>query len=410
MVQVAGSLNTPAYRWPLSTGITCCVLAPIAYGLEQLGWKGVGRIRPIIAILTFLGPIGLLSIGVVSLIFALAVRQARIARRRDLEDLSDGFALIDRRGRREYQDGEVEALGFRSRLAAQGSVSTQKGLATLWVVGAEGPEVLVLNWEYPDLAIDPLAGFLNRLAERLCAQSSRLIDSGGTIEGEGWTLSRPGLLVGDAFDIVSFAEVAAVESHDGFLQVWRVGEVEPFFKVAEGSKNEVVLRAILDQRKSKRIARATAPEIAGEGLGRILFERRPKASERFAYWLLALLISTISVGVAGFAIRSGASILWGAPALLVVVAIFLVALAGQLSRFRFHERGVAKLGLRGIREIPFADLAEVKPTLMSYETLLELTFKPTKGRGLKKVSVLLKPTDAALETIHAFIPAEKFRS
>src|SRR5438105_4317988 len=107
MVQVAGSLNTPAYRWPLHTGIICCVLAPIAFGLKELGWKGAGRVRGIIAILTFLGPIGLLSIAAVSLIFALAVRQARIARRRDLEDLSTGFALIDRRGRREYRDGEV---------------------------------------------------------------------------------------------------------------------------------------------------------------------------------------------------------------------------------------------------------------------------------------------------------------
>ena len=29
-VQVAGSLNTPAYEWPLRTGIAFCVLSPIS--------------------------------------------------------------------------------------------------------------------------------------------------------------------------------------------------------------------------------------------------------------------------------------------------------------------------------------------------------------------------------------------
>lgn len=408
MVQVAGSLNVPTYQWPLKGGIACLLLAPVAFGVRELGLQGFGRAAGIILILKFVGPIGFLVLGILGLGFAMSVRMAKASVRKELEDLGNGFVIITRQGPREYRDDEVEAIGFRSRTAASGSVSTQKGQARLWVNGSEGAETIPLEWEYPDGSDDPLGEFLQRMNDRLLAQSLRTIDSGGTVEGDGWSLSRPGLQVGEAFDILGFNEVSAVEYHDSQLQVWKVGDVEPCFKVAEGSKNESVLAAILELRKSNRVEAVPTTNEPGEGLGRVLFERRPKLSERFAYWGLALFVSGISVLMAAVMIQSGYSIGFGLMALVAVVLSFLVALNGQQTCFRFHERGLSRSGLFGVRSIPFDDLAEVQSTLMSYETLLRMVFKPIKGRGLKKISVDLPATDPARETIHAYIPAEKF--
>ena len=49
-------------------------------------------------------------------------------------------------GRREFEDGEVQALAFRSRSAAVGTVSVQRGRASLWVDGREGADQRELDW------------------------------------------------------------------------------------------------------------------------------------------------------------------------------------------------------------------------------------------------------------------------
>ena len=112
--------------------------------------------------------------------------------------------------------------------------------------------------------------------------------------------------------------------------------------------------------------------------------------------------------MAVLAIRNGASILVGVGVSVLVILVFLSALSQQRSYFRFHEGGVTRSGLLGVRVIPFEDLAELRTTLMSHDSQLRLIFKPIKGRGRKKIIQVLRPTDAALETIRAYIPAEKF--
>jgi hypothetical protein len=264
-----------------------------------------------------------------------------------------------------------------------------------------------LKWEYPDSLADPLGEFFDRIGSRILEKSLRTIDSGGTVEGDGWELSRQGLQTGDAFEILPFHEVAAAEHHDGQLQVWKVGDVEPFFKIAEGSKNEPILQAILNRRKSNRVA-IDPGTLSGEGLGRMLFERRNTAGARVVAWLLALFFCAMILIPVAVLISSGYSILFGLGAFLLIVVIFLLPISTQLYRLRFHERGLARSGLWGIRQLPFEDLAEVKSTLMSYETQLKLVFKPVKGRGLKQIALVLPATDPALETVRTYIATEKF--
>ena len=405
-VQVAGSLNTPAYEWPLKTGIALCVLAPISYGLRLARRRRAGRVRGILGLLRFIGPTRFLIGGAVALLFALAVRRARQARRRDLEIAPGRFAMIDRRGRREFEDGEVQALAFRSRSAAVGTVSVQHGRASLWVDGREGADRLELDWEYPDGEPDPLAGFLGRIADRLHARAVKAIDSGLTIEGEGWELSRLGLRVGEAFEVVAFSSIAEAEYHDGYLMIWTTGQVEPSVKIVEGTRNDAILHAILIDRMPAPGREGQLTDPSAEGLGRVLFERRPSLSDKVALWGLCLFLAALFAGLTIFATQKGGSILLGIMGSAMACLSIAPALMRQRDRFRFQEHGVVRSGLLGIRELPFDDLAEVRFRPISNQQLLKVHFRPIPGRGRKQVTLYLKPTDEALETIRAYVPGE----
>ncbi len=403
-VQVAGSLNTPSYEWPLKAGITFCVLAPISYGIRLARWRGFGRIRALFAILRWVGPGRFLAAGVVGLVLALAVRQARIARRRDLEIGPGRFAMVDRRGRREYEDGEVEALGFRPRSAPARSVAVQRGRATLWVDGREGPERLGLEWEYPGDQADPLGGFLGRIADRVHARAVKAIDSGSAVSGDGWDLSRSGLQVAGGVEVIPFGSITQAEYHDGRLRVWTSGRVEPVFQVAEGSKNDAILHAILVERMPDPAASGRGARSGAPGLGRLLFERRPSLTDRVGLWLLAVILAF------AFAVLAVMVTIMGAPPVVGVMTgalgflSFLPALTRQRTAFRFHERGVVRSGLFRVRELPFEDLAEIRVRELSGQSLLRFGFRPISGRGRKPVTLDLKPTDEALETLRAYVP------
>jgi hypothetical protein len=402
-VQVAGSLNISPLRWAFNVGITLCVLAPISYGLQQAGWRGLGRLRGIIMLLKFIGPVWLLVGGAASLLFAMAIRQAQMARRRDLEIGEGGFALIDRQGRREFLDNDVLSMGFRSRSAAEGTVATQHGWATLMVEGRDGLEWIKLEWEYPDGSENPLQDWLGRLLDRLLDRAVATIDKGGTFAGEGWELSRSGLLVGDSIEVIPFENMTLAEYHDGELRIWTKGHVEPTVRIEEGSKDEAILYAIVNERMPATPASGVVDGPAGQGLGRMLFERHWSFLDRFALWLLCSILAAPFLVATGFIVSRfrPTSFLAVVPASIALLA-YLPAWARQVSVFRFHEGGVSRKGMLGLSELPFEDLLEVK--VKTEDTYLKIRFKPIKGRGRKTVSLFTRSTDEALETIRLYVP------
>ena len=406
-IQVAGSLNIPAYQWPFSAGITGCVLSPIALGLQQAGWRGFGRLRGLIAILTYIGPVWLLVAGLGCLFFAFAVRQAQRVRRRDLEITDAGFTLADRQGSRDFSDVDVLSLGFRPRSAPQGTVKIQKGTAALMVNGREGLERIELDWEYPDGLENPLQEWLDRLVARLHDRATASLDKGGWLAGDGWKLSRAGLQMGgEETEVTPFEEMALAEYHEGELRIWTRNQVEATIRIEEGSMNEAILYSIVNERMPARPDSSLVENSVGQGLGRLLFERRPTGSDKVALWLLCLILSGMFLGLALFATQKGAPVLIGVLAAIAVVVSLLPALSRQFSRFRFYEWGLSQSGLFGSRVLPFEDLAEVRTDLISHDSQLKVVFKPVRDRGRKKVTLYLKPTDAVLETIRAYIPAE----
>jgi len=399
-VQVDGSLNTPLYRWPKVAGITLCVLAPIAYALDELGWQGLGRFRILITLLRYLGPTLLLAGGVAALLAALAARMALAARRRDLEVVPAGFALIGRRGRRDYEDGQVAGLGVRSRSAARGTVPSQRGRASIWVDGRDGEERIDLAWEYPDALGDPLADFFGRLLDRAHASASRAIDSGGTISGEGWELSGLGLRRGRSDEVLTFGEIAQAEYHAGELRIWRRGEVEPCFRVPEGSRNDAILRAVV----ADRTLADQAPVAGPDGLGRVLFERRWGVVDRLGLWLLCGLLAASGLAVSVVMIRlDGPSLLAVVPAAVGLLAL-LPALMRQVSVFRCHEGAVSRSGLFGVVVLPYEDIGRVVAKEIKDSATIRLTFKPIPGRGRKAVTLHTGQADEGLETIRLYVP------
>ena len=403
-VQVAGSLDTPAYRWPLRAGIACCVLSPIALALRRAGRRRWGRFRGIVIILRYLGPVFLLGSGLAGLTFALLIRRILAARRLDVVVEPDGFAMIDRRGRREYADSAVMALGFRSRWDSAVSDSTGRGRASVWVETREGVERLDLAWDHLENGYDPLGHLIRRLADQVHAKAVRAIDSGGVIAGEGWELSRLGLLIGDTFDVLPFDRIAKAEFHDGRLKVWKPGQAGPAFEVSEDSKNVAILHAILIERAPKGRLPDPPDDPSEPGLGLVLFERRATLTDRVGLWLLALILAS-SLSVLGLVLSR-----LGQPPVVAIGAVgvgflgFLPALMRQVRIFRFHERGVVGSGLFGTRELPFEDLDQVRVRAATGASMLKIGFEPIADRGRKRVVLLTGLGDDALESIRSYVP------
>jgi len=398
-IQVGGSLNSPFYRGPMATGITFCVLAPVAYALEELGWQGFGQFRPIVMLLRFAGPIWLMAGGVSGLALALAARMALVARRRDLEVTPAGFATVDRRGRRDFEDAQVTALGVRSRSAPRGTVDAQRGRGSIWVDGRDGDERLDLAWEYADAEGDPLSGLFGRLLDRLHAGAVRAIDSGGSIAGDGWELSGLGLRPRGWPAPRPFAEIAQAEFHAGELRIWKQGEVEPCFSVAEGSRNDAILQAIAAERVS-----AAARDAPCEGLGRVLFERRWSVVDRLGLWLLCGALAALGVFISVVMVRQdGFSPLAVIPATVGLLSL-LPAIVREGSVFRCHRGGVARSGLFGRVELPYEDMARVVAKRRDDTGSFQVAFKPIPGRGRRPIRLTLKGTDEGLETLRSLAP------
>ncbi len=396
-VQVCGHLDVPAVRWPREAGIWLCVLGPVAYAVLRLGWRGVGPIRDLIAILGIVGPVGLTASGVGLVLLALAARGYLKARRLDLEVGEAGFALIGRDGRSEVRDDRVTDLGLDPRLAAVGSVFLQRGRASIGIEGRDGPERIDLNWRYDDASGDPLAGLFARLLDRLRDRADRAIDAGGRLEGDGWDLSSAGLRVARGGDPLPFDRVGHAECLDGELRVWRRGEAGPVRRFPAGSRNVAVLGAILETRKPP------GPAPAIPGLGRILFERRPTVVARVGLWLIcSLLAAIIGLALVGLPGRIGT------PALVALWALGLAspwpALIQQCARFRLHERGISGSGLFGSPELPFFDLGRVVARTTPEAGVFRLIFRPIEGRGRRRMALHLRRTDPAFDLLADRLP------
>jgi hypothetical protein len=403
-IRVGGHLSSPLYQVPLMGGMLACFLAPIAYGLDAADWNGVGRLRGIVWILRFVGPIFLLVGGVASLLFALAARMAIAGRFRDLEVGPDGFALIDREGRREFVDEQVIAVGLLPRTSPRGAGTEQRGRATVWVDAELGTEGLDLVWEYPDAGADPLAPFFERIVGRLTDQAEQAIESGGVVAGDGWQLTRLGLQASDADPATPFSEIAAAEYHEGDLKIWRRGQAEPSFRIARGSTNEAVLKTILERRMA---ATPDQPRVFNEWpadsvMGRLLFTRTSSTGDKVGLCLL-LFILMAAVVVLGFATaRGNVTPLVLVPAGVLAFLVLLAVVAIYRRRFQCYEGGIVCRGLFGTRELLYSEVARVK--LVAMEGQWRVKFFPKPDSGRKKIFYDIKGRDDALETLRERFP------
>jgi hypothetical protein len=108
---------------------------------------------------------------------------------------------------------------------------------------------------------------------------------------------------------------------------------------------------VLEHLLAGYLTQRRAPAAPAEGLGRILFERRPERAWPVTLFVLALLFAAVAVGAALTDLQAETKLLLGLG--LAALAI-LCGLLGCLVRrivFRCHEHGVYQAGLRGGRSL-----------------------------------------------------------
>jgi len=96
---------------------------------------------------------------------------------------------------------------------------------------------------------------------------------------------------------------------------------------------------------------------AGDGLGRILFERKPGRSLVAAVWLLPL-IAVIALAVTFYfgVIGGDRAALWHGLELAGLMALIWLLPVAQYAEFRVYERGVLRKSLLGRQQLKFSDV------------------------------------------------------
>jgi hypothetical protein len=154
------------------------------------------------------------------------------------------------------------------------------------------------------------------------------------------------------------SEVAAIESHDGQMCVWRRGVDAAVAKLPLSGRNVYLLPALVKPYQSAATEPSAATTVSG-GLGRVLFERR--ARNGTVMGLAIAGIALIAVGAAllfGFQRRPADEGALVGGLLVLGGGVFLGGLAYWLAYtiFRCHELGVWRKTPFGQRSLRYADV------------------------------------------------------
>jgi hypothetical protein len=290
------------------------------------------------------------------------VTRVKYYRRRWVIDHGSGFTVIDMLGDQAYCDSQVTDLLLE--LKDLYSAGILKAVARRFVIWVEGrPEPVEMVNKFPVGTSDPLGGLIQRLWKDLEDRSRERLERGGSLEGDGWTLTRQALSVRDKAGTrqVRVGELAEVGVFSGMLCVWQRDAEKPIIQISPAGRNVPILQSLLGDwlkqqaptAETAPAARAAPPASNGRGLqpstlGRVLFERR-KHTLRIV--LVALAIVGLVLGLVFLGRREART------AGVVVLGLAAAAGAGALfappSVFQCREQGVRQSGLFGAKEVRF---------------------------------------------------------
>jgi hypothetical protein len=305
-------------------------------------------------------------LGLVSLGFLLTAGLAGwfIARRRRwVEILPESFRILSGDTVREIGDERVRALAVhRVPHHSNGRLISETRTVRLWLDNESGPEQLTLSNRLTVGAYDPLIPLIDRLSDRLTSAALVALRGQESVCGDNWQLTRDHLAVatnGQQLRI-PLSEIAVAERIGPVIRVWREGDPKPCASIPESGKNAWLLGRLLDGHRKGDLADPEAGGPSSFGLGRVLFERAPRASSA---WLVGTVggVLVVLAGLMGWSAVRAADPAAGAVSLMFAVlggAALFASRRVRQSRFRCYERGVERTTLTG-RQVLHHDAIDV---------------------------------------------------
>lgn len=383
---------------------------------EMSGWFYFGRaLGPLTilagVILLLVNPIvgGLiLAVGVlITIILEISAAMVR-ARRCWIEVNPSSFIVTDGRGTREIRDDEVHAIAYNS--ATNYSNGTPSGFtreSTLWVM--KEPQPIVLKNRFKQNQLDPLADFIQRLIDLLHDGFDAALTAGHAIDGDGWRLTQNELSFrrNNRDEILRLDEIAAIESREGKMGVWRKGQDEPLHGFPVNGRNVWLLRRLIQS----RLKEDEANEPPKDGLGRILFQRKPKPITIAILAILAVVLPLVGLGMILFATETAMAVA-GGVLILAGPLCGVGSYACLKSNFRCHEWGVYQAGMTGEKRLMYSEVASFSYSATRHYhngaytgTHLHMNFQPMPGAKSAAInySTQVNNEDADLEQLRDFV-------
>ena len=288
--------------------------------------------------------------------------QMRIARRQWVTITDSGFTVSDRRGESEYTDAEVRSLALN--LKSNYSEGIEKSITRtllIWLDETDeddSSERLELKSTYKPEEADPLAVLIQRLSQRVLDRARKMLADGSTFGGKGWVLEKQNLVVSAKPEPLHapLSDIAMTGVVDQKLCLWRRGEDEVWTRIPIDSVNAYVLKWLIDERLAEQPNEADAGR--EDGLGRVLFERKPRTAQVVicvlgGFTLLLAALGLIVGGIVGKQNEAIPLIVGGVASLLGAIGCGYGIVHARYAKFRCHQFGLVKRGVRNSRSLRY---------------------------------------------------------
>ena len=151
-------------------------------------------------------------------------------------------------------------------------------------------------------------------------------------------------------------DIAMTGVVDQKLCLWRRGEDEVWTRIPIDSVNAYVLKWLIDERLAEQPNEADAGR--EDGLGRVLFERKPRTAQVVicvlgGFTLLLAALGLIVGGIVGKQNEAIPMVLFGVASLLGAIGCGYGIVHARYAKFRCHQFGLVKRGVRNSRSLRY---------------------------------------------------------
>ena len=357
--------------------------------------------------------VGICLTAVAGLLWIGLETYAAILRSKQLwvRDTGDGFEVIDRREAYHVPDDSITSLAVKSkRNYSGGTLTSVYRKFMIWSNEYESDDPITLESTLQEKKPDPLGPLTARLWGQVLERAKSRLHEGLAFVGDGWRLDSNDFSWGQGPNqqAVPCKNISACEEFDGQICVWKKGQDDAVAKFPTAGRNVCLLPLLLTPAETPADAQDGE---SSTGLGRILFERKPRLATRMiahaggglmAFIGLILLVGVPEIGakLAGLAFGAGG------------VAIVVWAYSMAYTVFRCRERGVNKSGLFGQQELRYVDVETFTYSATRHYhngvycgTHVGLHFIPRPDLKAPKINytTTIMNEDAALDELRTFI-------